>query len=162
VHKPGTAEAPFVYGNFVSSLDGRIALVDASSGVSYLPEGLTNPNDFRLFLELQAQADCLITRGGYMRAIAAGRPDDILQVRTGKENRDLAAWRRAQGLSGQPAVVIASANLDFPMPESVNCTASGYISPPGRKPTQTGCSISGGRVTASSLPGTARWSKAHP
>ena len=34
VHKLGTAEASFVYGNFVSSLDGRIALVDASSGVS--------------------------------------------------------------------------------------------------------------------------------
>ena len=55
-----------------------------------------------------------------MRSIAAGRLDDILQVATGarKETGDLAAWRRAQGLSGPPAVVIASASLNFAIPES--------------------------------------------
>ena len=98
---------------------GRIALVDAPSGVSYLPGELSNTNDFRLFLELQAQADCLITHGGYMRAIAAGRLDDILQVGNRDQTRDLATWRRAQGLSRHPAVAIASASLDFPMPESI-------------------------------------------
>lgn len=119
LHELGSAETPFVYGNFVSSLDGRIALVDPVGGAGHLPDELINPDDFRLFLELEAQADCLITHGGYLRAIAAGRLDDILQVGTTKASCDLAAWRRAHGLSGQPAVVVASASLDFPMPESV-------------------------------------------
>lgn len=67
MHQVGTTEAPFVYGNFVSSLDGRIALMDTAGGESYLPEALTNPNDLRLFFELEAQADCLITHAGYLR-----------------------------------------------------------------------------------------------
>lgn len=119
LHQLGSTETPFVYGNFISSLDGRIALTDAADATGYLPDELGNPDDFRLFLELEAQADCLITHGGYLRSIAAGRLDDILQVGTRKETHDLAAWRRAQGLSDQPAVVIASASLDFVVPESV-------------------------------------------
>jgi riboflavin biosynthesis pyrimidine reductase len=119
LHQLGSSETPFVYGNFISSLDGRIALMDTAGATGYLPDELGNPDDFRLFLELEAQADCLITHGGYLRAIAAGRLDDILQVGTTKETRDLAAWRRTQGLSEQPAVVIASASLDFVVPESV-------------------------------------------
>jgi len=118
VHARGTAAAPFVYANFVSSLDGRIAIDDPATGVSMLPEGLTSSNDFRLFLELQAQADCLITHGGYLRAIAEGRLDDILQVGVREGTLDLASWRRERGLAPQPAIVVASASLDFPMPSS--------------------------------------------
>ena len=119
IHALGTPEAPFVYANFVSSLDGRIAVDDPGTGESTVPPGLTSGNDFRLFLELQAQADCLITHGGYLRAIAARRLDDILQVGTGEATRDLAAWRRDNGLAPQPAVAIASASLDFPLPASL-------------------------------------------
>jgi riboflavin biosynthesis pyrimidine reductase len=118
VHRLGTPAAPFVYANFVSSLDGRIALQDPATGASHVPETLTSGNDFRLLLELQAQADCLITHGGYMRAIAEARLDDILQVGTRDFARDLAQWREENGLGPQPAVVIASASLDFPAPES--------------------------------------------
>ena len=67
---------------------------------------------------MQAQADCLITHGGYMRAIAEGRLDDILQVGTQEAARDLAQWREENGLAPQPAIVIASASLDFPVPDS--------------------------------------------
>jgi riboflavin biosynthesis pyrimidine reductase len=119
VHELGTPATPFVYGNFASSLDGRIALRDEASGTSYLPSELTSRSDFRLFLELQAQADCLITHGGYMRAIAEGRLSDILQVGHRPETRDLANWRSAAGLPAQPAVVIASATLRFPIPDSL-------------------------------------------
>lgn len=114
----GTAGQPFVYANFLSSLDGRIAL-ENEQGIAYLPKSLTTPADFRLFQELQAQADCLITHGGYLRSLAAGRLGNILQIGQRAEGADLLRWRLEQGLSPQPAVVIASASLDFPMPESL-------------------------------------------
>ena len=119
LHELGRSGLPFVYGNFVSSLDGRIALRDPRDGEGRLPEALMSGSDFRLLLELHAQADCLITHGGYMRAIAQGRLDDLLQVGTIKGHEDLAAWREAQGLAPQPAICIASSSLDFPFPESV-------------------------------------------
>jgi riboflavin biosynthesis pyrimidine reductase len=119
LHELGLPDLPFVYGNFVSSWDGRIALRDARSGESRLPEALMSGSDFRLLLELHAQADCLITHGGYMRAIAQGRLDDLLQVGTIKGHADLAAWREANGLAPQPAICIASGSLDFPVPQSV-------------------------------------------
>jgi riboflavin biosynthesis pyrimidine reductase len=119
VHELGSPQNPFVYANFVSSLDGRIALEDLEQGLSHVPGELTSTHDFRLFLELQAQADCLITHAGYLRAIAEQRLDDILQVGTRSETLDLAEWRAAQGLAAQPAVVIASASLDFVIPDSI-------------------------------------------
>jgi riboflavin biosynthesis pyrimidine reductase len=119
LHALGTLAAPFVYASFVCSLDGRIALQDLSTGAGHLPAGLTSGNDFRLFLELQAQADCLITHGGYLRAVAAGRLDDVLQVGTRAAAHDLAQWRKENGLVPQPAVVVASASLEFPVPESL-------------------------------------------
>lgn len=119
LHELGTREAPFVYANFLSSLDGRIALEDQASGETYLPKSLTTPDDFRLFLELEAQADCLITHGGYLRSLAAGRLGNILQIGLREESADLAQWRKQNGLGPQPAIVIASASLDFPMPTSI-------------------------------------------
>lgn len=119
LHRLGTVEQPFVYANFLSSLDGRIALEDAKSGETYLPPLLTTQNDFRLFLELHAQADCLITHGGYLRSLASGRLGNILQVGLRKDVRDLAVWRSANGLPPQPAIVIASSSLDFPLPPSI-------------------------------------------
>jgi riboflavin biosynthesis pyrimidine reductase len=118
LHCLGTPESPFVYANFLTSLDGRIALEDAK-GETYLPKSLTTPNDFRLFLELQCQADCLITHGGYLRSLAANRLGNILHIGSHEAGRDLPAWRAAQGLPPQPAVVVASASLDFPMPASI-------------------------------------------
>ena len=115
VQKLGTTELPFVYANFLSSLDGRIALEDTSQNKTFIPKHLTTASDFRLFSELHAQADCLITHGGYLRALAEGRLGNILQVR----DEDLAGWRRNNNLSAQPAVVIASASLNFPMHNSL-------------------------------------------
>ena len=119
IHELGAPGKPFVYGSFVSSLDGRIAVDDSNDGTSRVPARLTSANDFRLLLELMAQADCLITHGHYMRAIAEGRLDDILQVGRQHGAHDLAAWRAARGMATQPAIVIASASLDFPIPESI-------------------------------------------
>jgi riboflavin biosynthesis pyrimidine reductase len=119
LHTLGVPGLPFVYGDFVTSLDGRIALRDPISGESHLPEALTSDSDLRLLLELHAQADCLVTHGGYLRAIARKQLDDILQVGLVPGHQDLASWRRAHGLHPQPAICIASASLDFPFPDSV-------------------------------------------
>ena len=109
------ADAPaLVYANFVTSLDGRIAVTDAG-GASRLPEGLTNPRDFRLFQELQAHADCLVTHGGYLRALASGALGNVLQVGGGG---DVARWRAERGMAAQPAVAVLSASLDLPVPDS--------------------------------------------
>lgn len=115
VHRLGTTESPLVYANFLSSLDGRIALEDVSQSTTYIPKHLTTASDFRLFMELHAQADCLITHGGYMRALDEGRLGNILQVR----DKDLVEWRRNHDLKAQPAVIIASASLNFPMHTSL-------------------------------------------
>jgi len=114
LHKGGTAESPFVYANFLSSLDGRIALEDAAQG-TYIPKHITTASDFGLFMELHAQADCIITHGGYMRALGEGRLGNILQVK----DKELIEWRLNNGLKPQPAVIIASASLSFPLHNSL-------------------------------------------
>jgi len=116
VHRLGTIESPFVYANFLSSLDGRIALEDVTRSTTYIPKHLTTDADFRLFMELHAQADCLITHGGYMRALSEGRLGNILQIR----DKDLVEWRHSNDLKAQPAVIIASASLNFPMHTSLH------------------------------------------
>lgn len=132
LHTLGRRGAPFVYASFVSSLDGRIALRDPTTGISHFPPGLSSDNDFRLLLELLAQADCLVTHSGYLRDLAAGHLDDILQVGTHETARDLAQWRERNGLPAQPAVVVASASLDFPIPESLASTPRRMLVAVGR------------------------------
>ena len=115
---PAAGELALVYANFVTSLDGRIAVTDAE-GASRLPEGLTNPRDWRLFQELQAHADCLVTHGGYLRALASGTLGNVLQVGLDTGSEDIARWRAEQGMSAQPAVAVLSASLDLHIPDSV-------------------------------------------
>ena len=119
LHALGTSEQPFVYANFVSSLDGRIAVVEAHTGESYVLEDLTSGHDWRLFQELQAQADCMVTHGGYLRALGARKFEDILQVGLTKQVLDISRWRNAHGLTRQPAIAIVSRTLEFPIPPSL-------------------------------------------
>ena len=116
---PPAAGAPaMVYANFVTSLDGRIALTDAD-GASRLPDGLTNPRDWRLFQELQAHADCLVTHGGYLRAFASGRLGNVLQAGLAAGSEDIARWREMHAAVAQPAIAVVSASLDLPIPDSL-------------------------------------------
>jgi len=128
LHKLGTAESPFVYANFLSSLDGRIAVEDAVQGATHIPKHITTASDFGLFMELHAQADCIITHGGYMRALGEGRLGNILQVR----DKELVEWRKNNGLKPQPAVIIASASLDFPLHSSLQEHAQAVYIATGR------------------------------
>ncbi|ABI56709.1 RibD family protein [Alkalilimnicola ehrlichii MLHE-1] len=104
----------YVYGNFVTSLDGRIALGDGLPAQT-VPGSIANRRDWRLFQELAARADILLSSGRYFRDLQAGRAQDILPL--GTDYGDLVAWRQDQGLPGQPDVVVLSATLDFPLPE---------------------------------------------
>ena len=108
----------FVYANFVTSLDGRIAVTD-DGGTSRLPTGLTNPRDWRLFQELQAHADCLVSHGGYLRALASGHLGNVLQVGVGEGSGDIVRWRATQSMAEQPAIAVLSASLDLTIPESL-------------------------------------------
>ena len=47
IHELGAPGKPFVYGSFVSSLDGRIALDDANDGTSRVPAHLTRAHGER-------------------------------------------------------------------------------------------------------------------
>ena len=109
---------PKVVANFLSSLDGRIAISDGVTGYQ-LPESLTSKVDFRLFLELYTQADCLITHGAYLRSLAEGKLGNILQLPKDKEFEDLYSWRRQKGLKPNPDLVIASSSLNFPLHASL-------------------------------------------
>ena len=114
------AKRPFVYANFLSSLDGRIALRNSQQAHYQLPAMLKSEEDFRLFLELYAHADCIVTHGGYMRALAADRLGNVLQIPQLPWTEYIHAWRKEQGLAPAPDVVIVSGSLDFPWHDSLD------------------------------------------
>jgi riboflavin biosynthesis pyrimidine reductase len=107
---------PFVYANFVTSLDGRIAVADARGGGLIVPKTTANPRDWRLFQELAVQADVVISSGRYLRDYAAGKAQEILRVYDDPQFADLRDWRRARNLPAQPAIAVISGSLDFPIP----------------------------------------------
>jgi riboflavin biosynthesis pyrimidine reductase len=115
----GTADKPFVYASFVASLDGRVSLPDPETHTRKPPGAITNPRDWRLFQELAAAADAVVTTGRYIRDLAAGGAQAALPVLDKPEFRDLHAWRREQGFAPQPAVAIVSGNLEFSLPEDL-------------------------------------------
>ncbi len=106
---------PFIYGNFVVSLDGRIAVPTVDGGMT-VPEATTNHRDWRLFQELAAQADLVISSGRYLRDWAEGNAQEILAV-DDPDFEDLRDWRRQRGLADHPDIAIVSNSLDFPIPD---------------------------------------------
>ena len=112
------AGRPLVYTNFITSIDGRIAVADGQRRLRVPPE-IANSRDWQLFLELAAQADVLLTSGRYLREFAAGKAQDILNAFDADRHGYLAEWRRARGLPTRPAIAIVSASLDFPLPEAL-------------------------------------------
>lgn len=115
----GTPGRPFVYASFIASLDGRISLPDPDTNTPKPPEEITNPRDWRLFQELAASADVLVTSGRYMRDLAAGAAQAGLPIGEKPEFADLIEWRRTRGLAPQPAVTIVTDTLNIPISESL-------------------------------------------
>ena len=106
----------FVYANFISSIDGRIAIPHPTRDGLTVPTSITNDRDWRLFQELAAQADIVISSGRYLRDYADGRAQEILQI-DDPRFADLRDWRVQQGLPPQPDIAIISNSLNFPIPD---------------------------------------------
>jgi riboflavin biosynthesis pyrimidine reductase len=113
---PGFGGPLFVYSDFVVSLDGRIAAAPAGELRQRVPGTTANPRDWRLFQELAAHADVLITSGRYMRDLAAGRAQDLLPVGGGEAFEDIRQWRADRGLPPQADIAVISRSLDFRVP----------------------------------------------
>ncbi len=134
----GTPERPCVYASFIASLDGRISLPRPDTATRAPPPAITNPRDWRLFQELAAAADVVVTSGRYLRDLAAGSAQDTLPVSARPEFADLHAWRRAHGLAPQPAVVILTRRADLPIPDALQHSgrrlyvATGVAPPPAQ------------------------------
>lgn len=112
--KPATDGAgTFVYTNFITSLDGRISQPEPRHGRRTVPPALANPRDWRLYAELAAQADVLLTTGAHLRAVAAGRHGDLLTL-DHEVHADIRHWRREQGLPAQVPCAAVSGSLDIP------------------------------------------------
>ncbi|RZU98569.1 riboflavin biosynthesis pyrimidine reductase [Spiribacter vilamensis] len=106
---------PFIYANYIVSLDGRISVPGATGGQT-VPGDIANARDWRLLEELAGHADVLLSSGRYLRELDAGKAQDILPVGTGDAFRDIRAFRRDQGLAPQPDVAVLSMTLDFEVP----------------------------------------------
>lgn len=119
LHKLASAGEVLIYSNYITSLDGRISIRDAETGEYQVPGAIANRRDWRLYQELAAQSDVMITSARYFRQLAKGQAQDLLPVGSGDEYADLAVWRQAQGLTEQPAVAILSRSLDIP-PEALD------------------------------------------
>lgn len=145
---PGWHGELFTYSNFVTSLDGRIALDAPSAGASGVPPQTANPRDWRLFQELAARADVVITSGRYLRQFAAGTAQDVLPVGSDAAFRDIREWRHGQGLQAQPDVAVVSAGLAFDVPRTLLLTRRVVVLTTGEAPAErrnalaaAGCSV---------------------
>lgn len=123
--QPASGEV-VIYANFITSLDGRIAVPRPSGEGLRVPDQTANDRDWRLFQELAAQADLIISSGRYLRDWAAGRAQEILQV-DDPRFADLRAWRLQRGLPPQPDIAILSASLEFPIPEVLTAAGRRFL-----------------------------------
>lgn len=108
----------FVYANFISSLDGRIAVPHADGNLT-VPASISNRRDWRLFQELAVQADIVLSSGRYLREYAQDRAQEILRIYDDPSLSDLADWRLSHGLDRYPPIAVISASLNFPLPEAL-------------------------------------------
>ncbi len=107
LHRAG--RETLLYANFISSLDGRIAVPNAT-GEMQVPNAIANPRDWRLYQELAAQCCVMITSARYFRQLAKGCAQALLPV-----EGELSQWRAQQGLPPQPEILILSRSMDIPI-----------------------------------------------
>lgn len=114
LHREAKTGAMTLFANFITSLDGRISMLHRERGEFGVPASIANERDWRLYQELAAQSDVMITSARYFRQLAKGCAQDLLPVGAGPQYADLQTWRIRQGLRPQPDVAIVSNSLDIP------------------------------------------------
>jgi len=114
LHRKAAVGEVLIYSNYITSLDGRISLRNADSGEFFVPESIANKRDWRLYQELAAQADVMLTSARYFRQLARGSAQDLLPIGREQAYADLSDWRLQQGMKPQPDVAVLSQSLDIP------------------------------------------------
>jgi len=102
---------PWVIANFITSLDGRIAVAAEPGLPPAIPKDLTNPRDWRLFQEIAIQADLWLISGHYLREHAEGAAQEFDPLReSGQSPLILTSERaprgRVEALASQGAEVL--------------------------------------------------------
>ena len=112
----GPFNRPFVFSNFIVSLDGRIATPKpGESERTEVPPSLANGRDWRLFQELAAQSDIYLVSGRYMSNLYQGLTTKMMNLEDpGYE--DLGQWRRERGMTREPDIAVMSRSLAFHIP----------------------------------------------
>jgi riboflavin biosynthesis pyrimidine reductase len=112
LYRRALSDRPYVYTNFVTSLDGRISWKNPRTGYREVPPACANERDLHLYHELAANADVILASSRYLRGAAAGRAAGMLSL--GGNAPELVAWRRARGLADYPRVAVVSNSLKLP------------------------------------------------
>ena len=115
---------PFVYTNYVVSMDGRIAVYSPELDRMTVPDTLANARDWRLFQELGFQADVIVCNTTYVQDVADGRLGEIMGM-DAERFADLRQWRLDQGLQPLPDTAIVS--------KSLNVTIAPHLVADGRR-----------------------------
>ena len=97
-HDRAPADRPFVYGNMITTLDGRTAMDGRSAG-------LGDEADLETLLDLRTAADAVLIGTGTLRA------EGYAQLVRSEERR---ARRLAAGLAEDPLAVVLSRRFDIP------------------------------------------------
>jgi len=111
-----------VIANFLTDKNGVIAKADEHHNLQ-VPLELKNASDWRLFQELMAQADVIISGAAYLKRVSAlgSRAENILsQFEPGGEFEKLGNWRLSAGYQKRsPDLAIVTRSLDLKFPEEV-------------------------------------------
>jgi riboflavin biosynthesis pyrimidine reductase len=118
LYSKGRPGKPYVYSNFITSLDGRIAIAGKTRNTHMVPAATANSRDWRLYQELAGQADLLVTSGRYFRQSLLGEAQDELPLASRQAFDDIRDWRSVRGLAPQPDIAIMSSSLNIP-PDSL-------------------------------------------
>lgn len=112
---------PIVICDYVTDINGIIAIRNPK-GIFIPPPEITNPYDWRLFQELTAQADAIMTSGKYLNGYAKGRTTQniLTQYESGGKFSQLGVWRLEHGYDKKsPDLIVPSRSLNITIPDVI-------------------------------------------
>lgn len=123
----GVRGKPFIYTNFIVSLDGRVAVRDLGKAAAHIPPTISNARDWRLYQELAAQADVIVVSAGQARAMVKNRDVMPFPFDEPVDTCDLKQWRLSNGCSESPTVAVVTSTLDLPLEKLIEILTGGLI-----------------------------------